>query len=348
MIDLAALQAGAKASEWAERVQVRGDVRVRHDSLDSDGEDARLRERVRARVSVAAKLDEGFGATIALASGNDDPISRNQTLDGGFSSKDINIEQAFVSWKPASVANLELLAGKFRLPVRVQGDASLVFDSDVNPEGLHVAYRHPIGDLSFFANASAWWVDERSSSADAVLYGAQAGLRIPAGEGGEVVATLSNHHYSNIEGRTSIYEATGRGNLLAGGRYTTGYNIVELGLDWKGYIGPAAATLFGDWVRNTEADRFDTGVALGGTLAHRGITLGYFWKSLEADAVLGVFADSDFGLGGTDVEGHQFSVEYDLTRAVNLRARWATVEHGDNAGRTQDADRILLDVLVRY
>jgi hypothetical protein len=348
VVDLAPLQAHAKASAWAERVQVRGDLRVRHDSLDSTGEDARLRERLRARLSVVAKLDEGFGATLAVASGNDDPISRNQTFDGGFNSKSINIEQAFVSWKPDSVPGLEMLAGKFRLPVRVEGDAFLVFDSDVNPEGYHVAWRRPIGDLTFFASGSAWWVDERSTSADTVLYGAQAGVRIPAGEGGEFVATLSNNHYSNLDGRPAIYEATGRGNRLVGGRYATGYNIVEVGLDWKGSIGPAAAALFGDWVRNTEADRFDTGYAVGGTLAHHGITLGYFWKSLEADAVLGVFADSDFGLGGTDVEGHQVSVEYDLNRAVNLRARWASVEHGDNAGVTQDADRILLDVLVRY
>ena len=50
------------------------------------------------------------------------------------------------------------------------------------------------------------------------------------------------------------------------------------------------------------------------------VSLGY--RYLERDAVLDAFTDSDFRLGGTDVQGFIVGGEYALTPRVLLRARY--------------------------
>ena len=43
---------------------------------------------------------------------------------------------------------------------------------------------------------------------------------------------------------------------------------------------------------------------MGASLGWRGATLGYTWRKVEANSVLGAFTDSDFGNGGTNLEGY--------------------------------------------
>jgi len=73
---------GATLPDWAKRVSLFGDVRLRHEGFYHQpavhGTDvtARNRERVRARIGVKATFSDELSTTIRLASGSpDDPIS---------------------------------------------------------------------------------------------------------------------------------------------------------------------------------------------------------------------------------------------------------------------------------
>ncbi len=87
--------AGAFASDWTETVKLGGDLRYRHEQIDAEGEDMRSRHRIRARLSVDAAVEENLSLHFRLASGSDDPISTNQTLDGAGTTKGFGLDRAF-------------------------------------------------------------------------------------------------------------------------------------------------------------------------------------------------------------------------------------------------------------
>jgi hypothetical protein len=59
------------------------------------------------------------------------------------------------------------------------------------------------------------------------------------------------------------------------------------------------------------------------------VTLGF--RHLERDAVLDAFTDSDFRLGGTDVEGHTVTFDYSLSPRNLLRMRYLSASEIDGA-----------------
>ena len=108
---------------------------------------------------------------LVLATGGDDPVSANQTLDGGFSRKSVGVDRAFFTWQATEA--LSFTGGKMATPFFRPGNHHLIYDNDLNPEGL--ALRYTFGD--WFANYAGLWVEERSSANDSILLGGQFGYR---------------------------------------------------------------------------------------------------------------------------------------------------------------------------
>ena len=335
---------------WAQRFTLKGDVRVRHDRIDAENVDARDRERYRLRLGVTAQVNDTTTAIVSLASGGTDPIARNQTFDGGLSTKGINIEQVFVLWKPAAVAGLEVSAGKFKQTFKNIGDVSLIWDADLNPEGAALSYTRKTGFGQVFASAASWWIQERAASSDSVMLGGQAGAVFDLGaNGGRLTAGAGFYRYRDTQGRDPFFDKTnGFGNTTKSGKYLHGYANTEAFAEWKGQIGSATTTAFADWVRNSDAGADDSGYAVGASATMSGVTLGYAWKQLDADAVVGAFADSDFGLGGTDVRGHILTFGYELAHNVAAKVTYFKVQAGRDAGNERDVNRVQADVNVKF
>ena len=66
---------------------------------EREGSDHRNRFRFRLRAGATAEITDDWKATFQLASGGDDPVSTNQTMDGAFSTKGIQLDIAEISWK---------------------------------------------------------------------------------------------------------------------------------------------------------------------------------------------------------------------------------------------------------
>ncbi len=75
------------ASSWAEKVQLKGDYRFRYEYIDKEDTDSQTRWRIRARPLLVAKPQPDIEVGFGLGSGSDDPVSTNQTLGGGSTSK---------------------------------------------------------------------------------------------------------------------------------------------------------------------------------------------------------------------------------------------------------------------
>jgi len=158
--DLAEVKRQNTETSWAERISVKGDFRYRYEDIDVDGRKARDRNRIRARPEIVAELPENVTVGFGVATGDDDPVSSNQTLGAGNSSKNVNLDLAYARWRPIEEVYLE--AGKFKNPLFRPNKNSMLWDGDWRPEGLNAGWSNE----HFFATGLVNWLESDSSKSN--------------------------------------------------------------------------------------------------------------------------------------------------------------------------------------
>ena len=328
---------------WTQGLSIAGDLRYRHEMIDDAAVELRHRHRIRARINATATLNENLKVRFGLSSGGAANDSGNQSLDQGFSRKAIGLDLAHFDWR--LIEGLQFSGGKMSNPFFRPGSYHLIFDGDLRPEGLALK----MNSGSIFANASAFWVEERGSGPDTIWYGLQAGYRDDV-----FTAGASYHKFSESKGRTPIFTPTnGQGNQLdANGNYLYGFSVVELFADATLEISGRPLRVFADYVTNTDADEYSDGYAIG--FDYRGKTdtgswnVGYVYEDLEANAVVGAFTDSDFAGGTSDGKGHSLLAGYKFARDWSLGFRYILGERGEAAGNERDYNRLQADLKFSY
>jgi len=317
-----------KGGGWAANVKVKGDLRYRHEIIDREHRAERERNRIRARLGVEGQPIDTVKVVLQLASGNDDPVSTNQTLDGGFSTKDIMLDLAYFTWTPEPVEGLAVSGGKVKNPFFKPGDTELIWDGDLNPEGGAVTYATP-GDVSAFCNLGGFWVEERSGDADTGLFGAQTGVNVDLMDGALTLTTgLGYFDYANTREWPPIFDPTNSfGNSLENeGDYSEDYDEFEYFAQLGTKVAGVPVAVFGDRVNNIAAEESHQGYLYGlfvGKCKNPGsIAFRYNYRKIERDAVLGVFTDSDSGGGGTNHRGHEIGIDVQLAMNVTAGATY--------------------------
>ena len=353
--------AKSSSASWAERIKWHGDFRYRYESIDNDRTDNdRNRNRIRARIGVTAQVTDDVKAGIALVSGSDDPVSGNQTLGGGGTSKGINLDMAYIDW--AFAENLNLVAGKTKNPFYKVGKNSMIWDGDYRPEGAHVTYDNG----AIWATAAYHFLESDnkgggSKGQDAEeMYGAQLGFRGKISDNVKFKVGASYFHIP-VEGSKPIFdfdegmgETNHFGNSVAGDAYLYDYETMELFAELNTKIAGIKTTLFADYVKNGESDAdedtgFSAGFKLGKAKNKGDWQFGYTYQDLEADAVFAAFADSDFGGGGTDVKGHKFNTAYAFSKNTSLSITYFDNEYGDHTRSEElDFDRLQVDIKTKF
>jgi hypothetical protein len=233
--------------EWTQRIKITGDMRLRgaesmfphgndnflpnFQSINSsaNGFDAnnaagtlppflnttenRTQFQVRARLDVAAHVDDWIDSELRLASGNSNsPVSLNQTMGqtGDFSKYSIWLDRAAVFLHPTE--GLSISVGRFANPFWT---TDLEYYSDLNFDGIAGSYQHRItksvdgfitlgafpvfnSDFNFQSNSPV-----KSSSRDAYLFAAQAGASWKINEDYLAKLALAYFDYSNVRGSES-------------------------------------------------------------------------------------------------------------------------------------------------
>lgn len=358
-----AQEAAATQPSWADTVEFKGDVRFRLEQIDEDGKDTRDRARIRARLGAEADISDEISAGIALASGNDDPVSSNQTLTDSFSSKDIKLDLAYIDLHPEAIGDGNIVLGKMKMPFIAVND--LQWDGDLNPEGAAVKYTIGVSDtISLLVNGGGFWLEERSSEDETMLYGGQAALQLKEKDF-SVLGGASYFYYDNIDGVTPLVDAEdGFGNSLTEFEdidevtgevvsteyfYANGFEVLEL-FAKLGFNAGLPVEFAGNYVANQDADEDDTGYMLGlklGKLKKKGsLEFGYSYRELEANAVVGAFADSDAWNGGTDGKSHKFNLGYQLADSLSAGVTYFISEKGLDDGT--DYNRIQIDLVTKF
>ena len=341
----------AEAGNWSDSIKVSGDFRYRLEKIAVEGNEDRDRSRLRARIKIDAKVNDTVSFGARLASGSDDPVSSNQSFDKFASTKDFGLDRAFVKWTP--VEDVAITAGKMANPFYISGGSLLIYDGDLNPEGVAISYKN--GNI--FASAGRFNLDECSSCDDSYLTGAQIGYGYKFANDAKLNVGVGQYVYDLNSTEVDFVDA---------------YSETELFADYSTSLAGRPFAVYANYIVNGDADKvkatltaaginddLDTGYEIGfkyGKAKNAGDwEFGYLYKTLDALAAFPLFTDSDFGGGGTDVEGHVVKVAYAVNTNFTIGLNHYINENNlsadlDNDPVTQslDYDRTMLDFKFKF
>jgi hypothetical protein len=354
--------AASAPDRWWERITFSGDLRGRYEGFYQDGLPARHRERVRLRVSLAAKLTDEVVAGVRLASGvQNDVASTNQSLGDFLTRKAINIDQAFIAYSAKAVPGLTVGGGKYPFMVN---RTQMTWDDDINWEGTYEQFERKLGTATVKLVAVQSPILQVTAAEDSFLFAhyGQAGWKV----GSHSVSLAVGDYLFTSPDRIAVGLATGavnsnNTNLL---RRNTAGTVVGFasGFHLLDFIAQATlATRYRDYPVTLLVDRVtnlrsvtdeDTGWwIVGGVGSASRVGTGaitYTFANVEQDAVVSAFTFSD--MPGTEIRAHMLGVSYMALPRLNVDvtgifSRRLEVPAGtDNAVLT----RLQVDARVRF
>ncbi len=350
----AMLTTSATAGDWWENVKVKGDLRYRHEMIDEEGKDVRHRHRLRARMGIEANVSPFTKIGLQLATGSDNPVSTNQTLDNGFSTKNLMLDLAYFEMKYEAVPGLKIKGGKFKNPFFKTGESELLWDSDWNPEGGVVTFERDFQDVSLTLVGAGFWIDERSSDDDSWIAAGQGILRCHLNEKKSSFALGGGFfNYINTTGFEPFFDSEEpMGNTVDdSGLYVNDYELLELYAEATHKIDDIPIVIMGDYVTNTAADSLNNGwlvgIHIGETKEPGSWSFRYIYREIKADAVVGTFTDSDFRGGGTDAKGHEIGGAVQLAKNTAFNVTYFASQIGLDKEKS-DFSRLQVDLQLKF
>ncbi|MHC5163380.1 MAG: putative porin [Planctomycetota bacterium] len=354
---------------WLEDIQFYGDFRYRYEYRDRDWkDDTSDRHRIRARIGLKYDINDEFKLDFRVATAEffdddedgtigGDYVSGNRTLGDYWASKNLWVDRAYVAYNPNWADGVTALFGKMGNPFYKVGKNQLIWDGDLNPEGIAIQYK--TGDL--FVNGMFGMVQENGSDSDKQMLGIQTGLVHAFENGSSLTYGAGYFDYLNVKGEEAIVDSAFAGNTSNDNGtpgddtddfYEYDYNMVQIFGEYATKVGELPVSVYGNYVLNTASDvKEDTGWLVGTKLGKAkdpgSWEFKYDYRDIEADAVFGAFTDSDFADGGTDAKGHVFGVGYALAKNTTLAA---TYFMNDALDKEPDDgyDRLQLDLKVKF
>ena len=365
-----------KLAGWAARTTLRGDVRVRQDYIDIEDEPKyatappgsvlpsvrdRNRQRLRARLGAFTQVNPEVATGFRLASGNTaDRRSSNQDLDNFFTKKAIWLDLAYIDYRPTQAPGLTLLAGKINQPWMSLSE--VVWDGDINPEGIAAQYSYETRAATLFGSASYYVLKDNidGNGKDLAMYALQGGWAFNPADFMRLTLGASHYAFSNDGRRTSF-----NGPLLemaANGNTTDKFGLYELfgQMDVTGL--PVPLSIYGQYIVNADADDYfdgttlytdadeDTAWLLGIRTNLAGVALNYSYRDVERNAVIGYFTESDFAAGYVGSRGHSLRAQYEILKNFSVTVSWMPAKSKVASRYNDDAsvETLMIDLGARF
>jgi hypothetical protein len=352
-------QTRANVPAWVPNFAWKGDFRYRNEDIQQDGSPDRNRDRIRARAGFTAKVNDTVRTELMLSTADEaspaNARSSNQTLGAGNSRKPVYVDTAYVEWQP--LPDWKFTAGKMKYPW-VRPGQSVLFDGDVNPEGLAVNYAHG----GFFASGFYNDLAERAAAKESRMAGGQLGWK---GSLGINTFTVGASYF----GLTHVKGYGDTANLLVAGNTTrpTGcvlqapagtacfandFDIIEGFAEASRPLAGRPLAVYVDYAKNDAATNgldsaWSAGVQYGKASEPRSWEIGYMFQEVQKDALFGAYIDSDWGAGNTDFRGSAVKFGYAIAKNWVFNAMY---QFSDIAltGTRRDYQRLQLDLNFKY
>lgn len=341
-------------SRWVDRVELHGDARMRFEyrvgtdaTAAADDHLERNRWRYRLRAGARMQFSDRFRGGIQLESG---PSGRsgNVTLGGdpgpwGKSADGLHIGLLYLDWTPAEF--LSVTAGRQPNPFQT---TSLVWDTDLTPEGLTESFKTGAGPFDLFATLGQYLYDEADPDnvfgsgagfGDSFLFVNQVGARYPLGQDASIQVAPLLHIYA---GQGDSYRGPFVGTTVAN---TTGVNdllVLAFPTEARFKLGTLPVRVFGDFAVNLQgADRaraagqpdhehqahaWQAGVEIGSARNRGGARLRAFYQVSDLYALDANLVDSDLFDGRLNMKGLVVQGAYGLTDYLSFSITYALAD----------------------
>jgi hypothetical protein len=354
-------------TSWADKLQISGDLRVRHESIyeqdlypvDSTRKEKghkpdRHRDRFRFRLQAKAVIHPKLDAYGRIASGSGNPKSGTQDMGGGTVPKPLWVDNAYFDYHPYKGTSLKM--GKFAVPFE---GTNLAWGGDLSVEGAALNIKQTLGPRTrVLGHLGSFWMEEMPKGADRALYSVQGGVEQRMGEEFFGQLTAGYFDFSQMKGNKPLWDATKPyGNTVKTvsgvSTYANQFKMLQLngGVEWRG---PAVTVaLLGDFIQNgaAEKDTANTGWLAGFSVLNstkpRRWEVAYDYRVLEADACVGTFTDSVFGNGNTNTNGHKVWLTYWFLESTLLRLSYYNNQL-DPDGKNLNFSEISIDFEAKF
>ena len=360
-VDKEELTAFEQKIGWATNTVISGDVRVRQETIEvktKNPNQTANRQRYRARLAVVSQVTPTVEAGIRLATGNSNDVrSTNQDMNNYMVKKDIWLDRAYINWHPENVPGLKMIGGRMSQPWVKVAESEMVWDNDVNPEGIAVQYSRKFDQTNVFGSGGVFTVKDNVTGSgpqfdnDLRLYYAQLGANLFPGDNYKLTLGGSVFHY--YKDAFAPANVTG-GSLEANGNTSTQFQLYE-GFGQLDVLGlPLPLSLYTQYVQNPNAngpqDGEDSGYAVGLLTRFWEIGVNYQYRDVERNAVVGAFTDSDFAAGFTGSKGHKLQLSYNIAKNFQFMTTYFLTESdASNPGfPNSDTDTLLIDLVATF
>ncbi len=365
-------------SDALKSVTLYGDARLRYEwragsLVGSNQRQDRDRYRYRLRFGIKGDMAENtfFGIRLETANngrstnatfGDHVGTSGANTLWGKGTSDAIYVGQIYLGWKATDW--LTLVAGRQANPYY---STSMVWDGDLNPEGLSEQMNYKVNDsVSLFGNFGQWLYDDTTdnsltgqSRTDSFMLAEQVGVNWKVAK--DVAFKVGPTLYT--------YSGTGNSDL---GTYMTPNTTQYIGhlmvldvpaeLDWKMLGQPFK--VFGDFATNLDASSragafndpthgdegyaYQVGLGVGSAKKAGSWEAKGFYQSVDAYALDINMVDSDLFDGRVNMNGFVLQGTYAFTDAISGSITYANASHLNNAIPTYGSGDISASNLTDY
>ena len=313
---------------WIQKMNLKGDLRLRSQWQDKEGKEPRVRQRIRFRLKGEAKVSLGFTVGFGLCTGGDDPRSTNQTLDNMFQTPAINLDYAYLKYTAPKLVTA--IGGKIPNKMVIWKPADLLWDGDINVEGGAVL----IHKDALFLNSGVLVLDNEKYDSDPLMYIAQAGVKknMAGNVNIKLAGTLYGFEHIKGNGAQSTHSA-GTNSTDVGGNRTYDYDSIGAGIDLnikKTFV--PSLSIFGEFIANPDPDKDNQGYLAGVKFGDRKVAgrgnwqIKYMYRMLEKDAWYDGFPDSDAYGGDTGSTGSEAVIKYGLAKNIILGLDYYMIE----------------------
>jgi hypothetical protein len=351
---------------WAANTVISGDVRIRQERIEVQGkqptEQTANRQRYRARIAAVSQVTPSVEAGIRLATGNSNDVrSTNQDMNNYFTKKDIWLDRAYINWHPENVPGLKMIGGRMSQPWVKVAETEMIWDNDINPEGLAVQYSRKFGQTNVFGSGGVFTAKDNVTGSgpqfdnDLRLYYGQLGTNLFPGDSFKLTLGGTVFHYFHDEfGVPGAPGSGGNPGLQTNGNTSTQFQLYE-GFGQLDVLGlPLPLSLYTQYVTNPNANGpqkdEDSGYLVGLLTRVWEIGVNYQYRDVERNAVVGAFTDSDFASGFTASHGHKLQLSYNIAKNFQFATTYFLTESdASNAPFTgSDTDTLQIDFIASF
>lgn len=348
-------------------LKVSGDFRLRFESTskqqptDTPGVlDPRYREVVRFRASATSQINDmvTFGARLATGSA-DDPNTADVTLGDFVNDLGVSLDEVFLNFKYQGLA---ISGGKISNPFL---KTDLVWDGDVNPQGVAASYTVPgNGKISpkFVGMYSV--IDEQTVNPDSYMWGGQVqlgihsnsdwGLTLAGGFYDYTIKSLANADAGDT--RSNFLTTVTTSTQSAVDAYLSDFNLFDAIaiVEYRGLGERTPIRFIGDFVKNTGANvdedkGFMLDLFVGQVSSKKDLRFRYGYSKLETDGVLAAFSNDNTTIP-SNYQQHTVTAEYVVLDNTTLDLTWYYFRRNKVAADEENdfISRLRLNAIVKF